>query len=429
MQFPAETQPSKDAYGDSLSLAAVEWGLAVAALPAIAVRTHSPIGLAHWALVAHYLAIAYGCHLLRTLRLFPNALSQRRNGFLLLIAGSLACAAAPDAYTLVAARLPQAFGIACLLAARPRDRVTSHLPVVPIIIGLLVGSLLASFGGWRVVFLVMALIGLFAAMRHWPCKCCADDSSEAHPLQELPPKRHPTFLASGLACIIVPVNSYCDFRVFGLAEAVLLLVGIGLFSSYARDAVRDLITRRSSLLGLWLGAIIAGLCLLPAMFHIPDFSAAIPSLGIASCGLTLRLVRSAPPALNRFAPPAGFLLLANILWAAHSLVAMESLPVLAAMAATVGAALGLTWTGRELRPVPLFSGLAAGIYAASYFLEFIPASFGSLPSPDARDFFHEESSVLLVGACVAFLGLAWSVVCAPQPQVSGRGKSGAGKGI
>lgn len=425
MQSLSETQPPEHHCGGLLSLAGVEWGLAAAALPVIAVGTHSAIGLAHWVLVAHYVAIAYGCHLLRTIRIFPDALSQRRNGFLLLIAGSLACTAAPDAYTLVAARLPQSFGIACLLAAQSRDTGMGGLPVGPLGIGLLAGSLVASLLGWRTVFLVTALIGFFAAMRQWSREGRADGSPDATTLHKLP-KRHPMFLASGLACIIVPVNSYCDFRTFGLTEAILLFVGIGLFSVYASEAVRHLIASRSSLPGLWIGAIVAGLCLLPAIFHVPDFSAAIPALGIAACGLTLRLARRLPPALDRFAPPAGFLLLASVLWAAHSLVAMESLPALTAMA---GAALGLAWTGCELRPVPLFSGLAAGVYAASYFLEFIPASFGSLPSPDARDFSREESRVLLVGACVAVLGLAWSMACATKPQVSGQEKSGAGKGI
>lgn len=429
MQSLSEIQPPENHCGGSLSLAGVEWGLAVAAIPVIAVGTHSPIGLAHWILVAHYLAIAYGCHLLRTIRLFPDTLSQRRNGSLLLIAGSLACSAAPDAYTLVAARLPQAFGIAFLLAAQPGETGMSRLPVGPLIIGLLAGSLAASLLGWRTVFLVTALIGFFAAMRRWSGEGRADGLPEALTIHKPLPKRHPMLLASGLACIIVPVNSYCDFRTFGLTEAILLFVGIGLFSTYAGEAVRNLIARRSSLLGLWIGAIVAGLCLLPAIFHVPDFSAAIPALGIAACGLTLRLARSLPPALGRFAPPAGFLLLASVLWVAHSQVAMESLPALVAMAAMAGAALGLAWTGCELRPVPLFSGLAAGVYAASYFLEFIPASFGSLPSPDARNFFREESHVLLVGACVAALGLAWSMARATKPQVSRREKSGAGKGI
>ncbi|MBI5685534.1 MAG: hypothetical protein HZC54_10665 [Verrucomicrobia bacterium] len=407
MQKPPATKSSKEPGNASVSLTAAEWGLAAGALPAIAVGTGAPIGLAHWVLMAHYLAIAYGCHILRTTRLFPDALTLFRNGCLLLTAGSLACAAAPDAYTLVAARLPQAFGIACLLAARPMGN-GSWLPIIPSIIGLLAGSLIGNLIGWRVVFLLAASMGFVAAVREWRRETHGCDSLEVHSLPQQPSQRHPMLLACGLACIIVPFNAYCDFRTFGLAEAILLLVGVVLFAVYARQIITNLVASRSTLLTLWLGAVVAGLCLLPALFHIREFSAPVPALGIIVCGLVLQLTRHAPPHVGRFAPVAGFLIIAGALWETCSWAGMESVFLSIATAAAVGAGLGLTWTGSVLRPVPLFSGLAVGIYAASYFLEFIPASACSMD----REFLREESTVLRLAAGIALAGLGWSLACA-----------------
>lgn len=404
-------EPATKPWSAPASLAAVEWGLAAGALPAIAIGTGSPIGLAHWVLMAHYLAIAYGYHLLRVLQLFPDNRLRRRNGFLLLVIGSLACAAAPDAYTLVAARLPQAFGLACLLATQPRDATTNRLPVAALVIGLLAGSLVGHLVGWRVVFLTAAMLGLAVALRDWQREKNSDASPEALPPQAQPPQRHPMLLAAGLACIIVPVNSYCDFRVFGVAEGILLLVGIALCAVYARETVRNLVANRSPLLTHWIGAVVAGLCLLPALFHVQQAPAPAPALAVATCGMVLFFVRRAPPRVSRFAPVAGFLLLAGVLFAACFEAATESLLVLMAMAAAVGVGIGFTWTGNALRPVPLFSGLAAGVYVASYFLEFVPASFGS-ESSAAREFLRQETNVLLTAVFVSCAGAGWGVVCA-----------------
>ena len=247
-------------------------------------------------------------------------------------------------------------------------------------------------------------------------------------------------LAVGLAGIIAPVNFYCDFRAFDLAEAVTLAVGIGLFAVYAHAPIRDLISSRSPLLSLWIGAVVAGLCLLPAIFHIhhlpapnPGFAAiqtgCVLALAPVSCTLVLRLMQNAPVSLGRMAPTAGFLLLTGIILGVRLLAAVESLPVLAATAAAVGAALGLAWIGSALRPVALFSGLAVGVYAASYFLEFVPGCFGSFQSPAAREFVRQESSVLFAAACIAFAGVGWSIVHAAKPFSSQRIENGAGKGI
>ena len=405
-------EPATKPWSAPVSLAAVEWGLTAGALPAIAVGTNSPIGLAHWVLMAHYLAIAFGCHLLRALPLFPSDRLCRRNGFLLLVIGSLACAAAPDAYTLVAARLPQAFGLACLLAAQPRDATPSHLPVVALVIGLFTGSLIGDLLGWRAVFFASAITGLAVALRDWQRESDDDESPASLSPRQQPPQRHPRLLAAGLACIIVPVNSYCDFRVFGVAEGVLMLVGVVLSAVYAREAVRNLVANRSPLLTHWIGAVVAGLCLLPALFHVQQAPALAPALAVATCGLILHLMQRTPHHVRRLAPAAGFLLLAGILFAACFRAAMESLPVLTAVATAVGVGIGFTWTGSALRPVPLFSGLAAGVYAASYFLEFVPASFGSLESSAAREFLRQETNILLTAACVSCAGAGWGVVCA-----------------
>jgi hypothetical protein len=408
MQHETTTKP----WSVPVSLAAAEWGLAAGALPAIAVGMSAPIGLAHWVLMAHYLAIAYGCHVLRTTRLFPDRRTLRRNGFLLLVAGSLACAAAPDAYTLVAARLPQAFGIACLLAAQP---VGSGLPVIPSIVGLLAGSLIGNLIGWRAVFLAVTMIGMVVGIRDWRREEHGGDSPEK-PAPEHPSQRHPMLLACGLACIIVPFNSYCDFRRFGVAEAVLMLVGVVLFTVYARETIRSLIANRSPMLNLWLGAVVGGLCLLPALFHIQQIPAAVPAVAVVVCGLVLRLARFLPPRASRSAPMVGFLMLAGVCWAASFPSSMESPPMLAA-AGVIGGGLGFAWTGCPLRPVPVCSGLAVGVYAASYFLEFIPASFGSLESSAAREFLRQETAVLQLAVGVACVGMNWSIVCA-------RGKPG-----
>jgi hypothetical protein len=420
------------------SLTAVEWGLAVGALPAIAVGTDSPIGLAHWVLVAHYFAVAFGCHVLRSLCVPPDLHLLRRTGFLLLIGGSLACAVAPDAYTLVAAHLPQAFGLACLLVAHSPDAPASRLRVGSAVLGLLAGSLIGNLVGWRAVFLFMAMMGLIAAVRGWwwrETRCC---SSQPAP----PPRagRHPMILAVGLAGIIAPVNSYCDFRTFGLAEAVTLAVGVGLFVVYAQAPARELVASRSPRLSLWIGAVVAGLCLLPAIFHIQHLPSAHPALAaiqtgcvlalaVVACALVLRFMQNVPANLARMAPTVGFLFLMSILLGARLLAAVESLPVVAVTAAAVGAALGLAWTGNWLRPVPLFSGLAVGVYAASYFLEFVPGCLGSFHSPSAQEFLRQESSVLFAAACVVLAGVGWSVVCATRPLDSQRVESEAGKGV
>ncbi|MCX6907420.1 MAG: hypothetical protein NTY01_05200 [Verrucomicrobia bacterium] len=443
MQHQPATNSAAESGCSPALLTAAEWGLAAGALPAIAVGTNAPIGLAHWVLVAHYLAVAYGCHVLRSLRASPDLRLLRQTGFLLLIGGSLACAAASDAYTLVAARLPQAFGLACLLVAHSPDAVASRLPVGSAILGLLAGSLVGNLVGWRAVFVTAAVMSLVAAIRHWRREktgCCLPEARS--PQQQSPhrPGHHPMILAVGLAGIIAPVNFYCDFRAFGLAEAVTLAVGIGLFAVYAQAPVRELVASRSPLLSLWIGAVVAGLCLLPAIFHIqhlpapnPGFAAiqtgCVLALAPIACALVLRLVQNAPLSLGRMAPTVGFLLLTGIILGARSWAAVESLPVLAAVATVVGAALGLAWTRSALRPVPMFSGLAAGVYAASYFLEFIPASLGSFSSPAAREFLHQESSVLFTAACVAFAGVGWSIMRAARTRISQQEGSGAGKGI
>lgn len=416
MPHEATTDWTKGTPDDATALIAVEWGLAAGALPAIAVGIDAPIGLAHWVLVAHYLAIAYGCHLLRTGRLLLDVRMLRRNGFLLLGFGSLACAAAPGAYTLVAARLPQALGLACLLAARSPGAVVNRLPVLSTVAGLLAGSLIANCIGWRAVFGVTAAVGLLAAFRQHP-------QMSLPPPQRVPPHpgRHPIILAGGLAGIIVPVNHYCDFRAFGLEEAVVLLVGIVLFVLYAHEAVRELIASRSPLLSLWLGAIVAGLSLLPALFHVhhlpapnPAFTAiqtgCVLAFAFIACALTLWLLRCSSSFINRFLPTAGFLLLTGVCWLVSSRVVMESLPCFAVVAASAGGALGLAWTGCALRPVPLFAGLGVGVYAASYFLEFIPASFGGVSAPAGREFLRQESNVFLTAMCVACVGVGWAVV-------------------
>ncbi len=442
MQHEPVTSRAKESGCAPAALTAVEWGLTAGALPAIAVGTNSPIGLAHWVLIAHYLAIAYGCHVLRTVRLFPDPRLLRRNGFLLLIVGSLACAAASDAYTLVAARLPQAFGLACLLVAQSLGTVAGRLPVLFVVFGLLAGSLIGNWIGWRAVFVVTAMMGLIAAIPDWRREKTRCDLPEACLLQQQPPRcagRHPMILAGGLTCIIVPVNSYCDFRMFGLAEAIMLGVGIVLFVVYAQERIRDLIASRSSLLTLWIGVIVAGLCLLPALFHIQHLHLPNPAFAVIqtggvlalapiACGLIFHLMENASSRVIRLLPIVGFLILMGILAGARFWAATESLPVLAAITVAVGVALGLAWIGSELRPVPLFSGLAVGVYAASYFLEFIPACFGSFTSPAAREFLLQESTVLLVAAGVAFVGIGWSIARVPASLVSQLKKSGAGSG-
>lgn len=442
MQHEPATNRTEDPRRSPVSLTAAEWGLTAGALPAIAVGTDSPIGLAHWVLTAHYLAIAYGCHLLRTLRLFPDPRLQRRNGFLLLIVGSLACAAAPDAYTLVAARLPQAFGLACLLATYSFGVAGSGLPVLPLVLGLLGGCMIGNLVGWRAVFVLTAMMGMITAGHDWrrekPGCCSPEDCS----LQEQAPRRagrHPMILAGGLTCIIVPVNCYCDFRTFGLAEAIMLGVGIVLFVVYAQERIRDLIASRSSLLTLWIGAIVAGLCLLPALFHIqhlpppnPAFAViqtgSVLALAPIACGLIFHLMENASSRVIRLVPIVGFLVLTGILAGARFWAATESLPVLAAITVAVGVALGMAWTGSAMRTVPLFSGLAVGVYAASYFLEFIPACFGSFSSPAAHEFLRQESTVLLVAAGVAFCGAGWGIARVAESLISRREKSGAGSG-
>ncbi|MCX6898216.1 MAG: hypothetical protein NT105_05905 [Verrucomicrobia bacterium] len=437
MQHEPATNRTEYPRRSLVSLTAAEWGLTAGALPAIAVGTDSPIGLAHWVLTAHYLAIAYGCHLLRTLRLFSDPRLQRRNGFLLLIVGSLACAAAPDAYTLVAARLPQAFGLACLLAAHSVGAAGSRLPVLPLVLGLLGGYVIGNLVGWRAVFVVIAMTGSVVGIRDW-----RQEAFGYCLLQEQAPLRagrHPMILAGGLTFIIVPFNHYCDFRTFGLAEAVVLAVGIVMFGMYSHEVIRNLVASRSSLFNSWIGAIVAGLCLLPAIFHIQHLPSPTPvfaviqtgcvlALAPVACGLILRLMRNAPPRINRLAPVAGFLLLAGILASARFWTAMESTPVFATTAAAAGAALGLAWIGGALRPVPMFSGLAAGVYVASYFLEFIPASFTEFSSPAAHEFLRQESSVLLVAAGVAFCGAGWGIARVAESLISRREKSGAGSG-
>jgi len=146
--------------------------------------------------------------------------------------------------------------------------------------------------------------------------------------------------------MIAPVNYYCDFRRFGSPEAVVLAVGVVLFEIYARERLRELMACRSRLVTLWIFSVVAGTCLLPVAFHIRD-------------GYRLALV---------------------------------------------GVVFGLVWNVRMFRPVPIFSGLAVGIYAASYFLEFIP------PGAVGAEFLAQESRVLLTAAGMAAAGAAWSAV-------------------
>lgn len=319
-------------------LAALEFGLALGALPAVAVGTGSPIGLAHWLLTSQLVALAFGCHVLRNLQEPPEAGLLRQFGFGLLIVGSLVCAMMLDAYSLVVARLPQAFGLACLLVAHPAE--PRRLPVVFVVAGIVAGCVIGDFASWRVVFVLTAVLALLATRCDW--------RMVPLPRRETPRRagEHPAVLACGLAGMIAAFNYYADFRIFGFSEAVVLAVGVVLFLIYARERLRELVVCHSRLVTLWLFSAAAGACLLPAVFHGCD-------------GYRMALA---------------------------------------------GVALGLVWSVGLFRPVPVFSGLAAGIYAASYSLEFIP------PGVVGAEFLKQEWRVLLTAAGVAAAGATWSSV-------------------
>jgi len=328
------------------SLAGAEFGLMLGALPAIAVGTDSPIGLAHWVLTSHLVALAFGCHVLRNLQEPPEAGLLRRFGFVLLTVGSLVCALMSDAYSLVAARLPQALGLACLLVVHPAE--PRRLPVVFVAAGIVVGHVIGHCAGWRAVFVLTAMLGLLATRCDW--------RTVPLPRRQAPRRagEHPAILACGLAGMIAAFNHYADFRIFGFSEAVVLAVGVVLFVIYARGRLQELIACRSRLVTLWMFSVVAGICLLPLMFHIRD---------------VYRL-------------------------------------------ALVGVVLGLVWSANLFRSVPVFSGLAAGIYAASYFLEFIP------PAAIGAEFLKQESRVLITAAAVGIAGVVWSAVGAAGQMTS-----------
>ena len=102
-------------------------------------------------------------------------------GFVVFIAGSAACGAAPNLQALIAFRVIQGFGAAMLQAnsvaiiasATPRHQLGRAIGIqgaaqaLGLALGPAVGGFLISLGGWRWVFLVNVPVGVIATVLAW----------------------------------------------------------------------------------------------------------------------------------------------------------------------------------------------------------------------------------------------------------------------
>ena len=152
------------------------------AVPAIRRDLGTSLAAAQWVLDGYTLPLAA---LLLTAGVLGDRLGLRRmllGGITVFTAASAACALAPDAAALIAARAVQGIGAAALLPAtlaliphlftQPADRARAALAwvaagTVSVAAGPLVGGLLIDAFGWRSIFLINLPVGLVSAGLAW----------------------------------------------------------------------------------------------------------------------------------------------------------------------------------------------------------------------------------------------------------------------
>lgn len=157
-------------------LAALDSTIVTLALPAIARDLRVGLGTAGWVAVAYLVTTAVA---LLVAGRVSDLVGRRRvfvAGLAVFTGASALCAAAPDDLTLIACRVVQALGAACLLANTnaitaaifpPTERgralgVNSTALGLGYALGLTLGGLLIGAFGWRSVFLINLPIGLVA---------------------------------------------------------------------------------------------------------------------------------------------------------------------------------------------------------------------------------------------------------------------------
>lgn len=240
--------------GLSLSILLSSLGTSIAnvSLPVLADAFGAPFQHVQWVVLSYLLAITA---LVVSAGRLGDLVGRRRlllGGIVLFTLASIACAAAPSLWLLVAARAAQGLGAATMMALAmafvgdtvPKARIASAMGLlgtmsaVGTALGPSLGGLLISGPGWRAIFLVNVPLGLLAlslAYRNLPM-----DSARTN---------RPDFDVAGTMLLVTSLAAYALAMTlgrgqFGLLNVALLLaalVGTALFLKVEKTAASPLV--------------------------------------------------------------------------------------------------------------------------------------------------------------------------------------------
>lgn len=220
----------------SMLLSSLGVSIANVALPTVAEAFSAPVRQVQWVVIGYLLATTVSVVSVGRL---GDRLGHRRvllAGILLFTLASVLCGAAPDLRSLVAARVIQGIGAAILLtvamamvkAAVPKAQtgtamgLLGTMSAVGTALGPSLGGVILAGGGWRLIFLILGLLGalnLVIAGRYLPA---------AEPGL---PTRHGDFDLVGTALLSLTLAAYALAMTVGVGRMdqlnlVLLLVAV-----------------------------------------------------------------------------------------------------------------------------------------------------------------------------------------------------------
>ena len=276
--------------------------VSVAVAP-IARHLHAPLGVVGWAVSGYLLALGVGLAATSWLARRFGTLPVYTASVAGFTAASAACAAAPDARLLIAARLAQGLAgaplvplaMSMLLGGGGRARTVS--PVAGMLLflapalGPTAGGALIAAGGWRSIFLINVPIGLAAAAatRRIPAQR-AHGRAPTAPLDAA----GLVLLAAGLTGVLLGASQGAAAGWARPATLAPLAAGTLLLAAYATRAARHphpvldlaLLRRRTPALALLLCAA-ASVVTFAAVFVLPVFAQAVQGHSAAATGLAL----------------------------------------------------------------------------------------------------------------------------------------------
>lgn len=148
------------------------------AFPTLERAFHAGVGAVTWVGLAYLIVLVAGVTAVGRLADMVGRKLLYTYGFVVFIAGSALCAAAPNLLALDLFRVLQAFGavmlqansVAIIYLAVPRDRLVRALGIqgaaqaLGLALGPSLGGLLLAAGGWRLIFLVNVPAGLLGTL-------------------------------------------------------------------------------------------------------------------------------------------------------------------------------------------------------------------------------------------------------------------------